>query len=145
MNPWHTLQLYAYASLPTGSNIAHHRALPSYFIPHRHHTCHALIDFDPLFSIHRRSEQQRAWLETELFNHPIRSFQTPEDWLLWRTKVSEGMSESEGWEWVQREAILKQGHIMNHEEQQTVNEGYRLDYGYQPGEPQSPLLVWRAV
>jgi len=95
------------------------------------------------FQPNSQSHQQRAWLDTELFYHPILPFQTPEDWLLWRTKVSEGMSEEEGWQWVQREAILKGGHMPNGGGFLTQpTEGvYHFQYSYPQGERWSPLKL----
>ena len=47
------------------------------------------------------------------------------------------MTEAEGWEWVQREALLKGGHMSNRETilHHSDHGAYHQQYAYYPGEP----------
>lgn len=50
----------------------------------------------------------------EMIRSPIRNGQTPEAWLLWRSKVSEGMSEVDAWRWVEQESnIVQQAEVQS--------------------------------
>jgi hypothetical protein len=99
--------------------------------------------------LHSQQPDQHAWLEAELHDHPIRAFQSPEDWLYWRIKVGEGMSEEDGWTWVQRDA-MKGEHRPNGGATKLLDQGmFDLQYGYPQGEPaislgkRSPRHVYR--
>jgi hypothetical protein len=45
---------------------------------------------------------QKTWLLQELQRHPLIDGQSPHQWLLWRTKVAEGLSEADAWAFVVR-------------------------------------------
>lgn len=47
------------------------------------------------------NDDQRTWLLEQLRAHPFQPGQTPRQWVLWRSKVAEGMSEMDAYNWVQ--------------------------------------------
>jgi hypothetical protein len=80
------------------------KAHPSLLRPHQLPT-HTFVRLQsPLhvilypFTGHSQNDAQRDWLYGQLQRHPIRTGQTPTDWVLWRARVSEGMSEMAAWE-----------------------------------------------
>lgn len=56
------------------------------------------------FTQNSESDQQRIWIQQELIRHPPAPDQEPFSWLLWRSKIAEGMSEKDAWTWVVQES-----------------------------------------